>query len=102
MLEITPAESSKKYEITADYTIIANGSSPRRIQRAPFDNECVFGSATILDIKHLPKKVTIVGAGVIGCEYASIFSRLGLRVNLIARDRNLLPFVDRQIAENLM
>jgi len=102
MLEITPADSSEKYEITADYTIIATGSSPRRPKWAPFDNECVFDSDTILDIKHLPKKVTIIGAGVIGCEYASMFSKIGIRVNLIARDRNILPFVDRQIAENLM
>ena len=102
MLEITPADGSEKYEITADYTIIATGSSPRRPKWAPFDNECVFDSDTILDIKHLPKKVTIIGAGVIGCEYASIFSKIGIRVNLIARDRNVLPFVDRQIAENLM
>ena len=102
MLEITPADGSEKYEITADYTIIATGSSPRKPKWAPFDNECVFDSDTILDIKHLPKKVTIIGAGVIGCEYASIFSKIGIRVNLIARDRNILPFVDRQIAENLM
>ena len=102
MLEITPADGSEKYEITADYTIIATGSSPRKPKWAPFDNECVFDSDTILDIKHLPKKVTIIGAGVIGCEYASIFSKMGIRVNLIARDRNVLPFVDRQIAENLM
>ena len=102
LLEITPADSSEKYEITADYTIIATGSSPRRPKWAPFDNECVFDSDSILDIKHLPKKVTIIGAGVIGCEYASIFSKIGIRVNLIARDRNILPFVDRQIAENLM
>ncbi|SVA07336.1 uncharacterized protein METZ01_LOCUS60190, partial [marine metagenome] len=102
MLEITPADGSEKYEITADYTIIATGSSPRKPKWAPFDNECVFDSDTILDIKHLPKKVTIIGAGVIGCEYASIFSKIGIRVNLIARDRNVLPFVDRQIAENLM
>ena len=47
-------------------------------------------------------EVTIIGAGVIGCEYASIFSKMGIRVNLIARDRNVLPFIDRQIAENLM
>jgi NAD(P) transhydrogenase len=102
ILEITPADSSEKYDITADYTIIATGSSPRRPKWAPFDNECVFDSDSILDIKHLPKKVTIIGAGVIGCEYASIFSKIGIRVNLIARDRNILPFVDRQIAENLM
>ncbi len=56
----------------------------------------------LLEIKHLPKKVTIIGAGVIGCEYASIFSKMGIRVNLIARNRNILPFVDCQIVENLM
>ena len=72
-LEITPADSSEKYEITADYTIIATGSSPRRPKWAPFDNECVFDSDTILDIKHLPKKVTIIGAGVIGCVYSLYF-----------------------------
>ena len=102
ILEITPADRNEKYNISADYTIIATGSSPIRPKWAPFDNESVFDSDSILDIKHLPKKVTIIGAGVIGCEYASIFSKIGIRVNLIARDRNILPFVDRQIAENLM
>ena len=101
-LEITPTDTSEKFEITADYTIIATGSSPRRPKWAPFDNELVFDSYTILDIKHLPKKVTIIGAGVIGSEYVSIFSKIGIRVNLIARDGNILPFVDRQIAGNLM
>ncbi len=102
ILEITPTDQSEIFEITGDYFIVATGSSPRRPSWVPFDNECVFDSDTILNIKHLPKKVTIIGAGVIGCEYASIFSKMGIRVNLIARDRNVLPFVDRQIAENLM
>ena len=101
-LKITPDDSSEVFEITANYFIIATGSSPRRPKWAPFDNECVFDSDTILNIKHLPKKVTIIGAGVIGCEYASIFSKMGIRVNLIARDRNVLPFIDRQIAENFL
>ena len=101
-LEINPEDGSEKYEITTDHTIIATGSSPRRPKWAPFDNECIFDSDTILDIKHLPKKVTIIGAGVIGCEYASIFSKMGIRVNLIARNRNILPFVDNQIVQNLM
>ena len=56
VLEITPADSSGKYEITTEYMIIATGLSPRRPKWAPFDNECVFDSDTILDIKHLPKK----------------------------------------------
>ncbi len=102
ILEITPREGKEILEISADYFVVATGSSPLRPNWAPFDNECVFDSDSILEIKHLPKKVTIIGAGVIGCEYASIFSKMGIRVNLIARNRNVLPFVDRQIAENLM
>ena len=47
MLEITPADGSEKYEITADYTIIATGSSPRKPKWAPFDNECVFDLSLI-------------------------------------------------------
>ena len=101
-IELIPTYSKDIQEISADYFVIATGSSPLRPKWAPFDNECVFDSDTILEIKHLPKKVTIIGAGVIGCEYASIFSKMGIRVNLIARNRNVLPFVDRQIAENLM
>ena len=101
-IEIIPTDQSESFEIIGDYFVIATGSSPRRPSWVPFDNECVFDSDTILNIKHLPKKVTIIGAGVIGCEYASIFSKMGIRVNLIARDRHVLPFLDRQIAENLM
>ena len=102
ILEIISKNQSETIEISGDYFVIATGSSPRRPSWVPFDNECVFDSDTILNIKHLPQKVTIIGAGVIGCEYASIFSKMGIRVNLIARDRNVLPFLDRQIAENLM
>ena len=101
-IELITSDTNDSLEISADYFVIATGSSPLRPKWAPFDNECVFDSDTILEIKHLPKKVTIIGAGVIGCEYASIFSKMGIRVNLIARNRNVLPFLDRQIAENLM
>ena len=65
ILEITPTDQSEIFEITGDYFIVATGSSPRRPSWVPFDNECVFDSDTILNIKHLPKKVTIIGAGVI-------------------------------------
>lgn len=102
-LEIQPSNPEiEPYRVTADCTMIATGSSPRQTDWAKLDNECVFDSDTILKIEKLPKKITIIGAGVIGCEYACIFAKLGIRVNLIARDRNILPFVDREIAEALV
>jgi len=95
-------EAEETLSIEAQYTIVATGSSPVRPGWTPFDSECVFDSDTILSIKKLPKKITIIGAGVIGCEYACIFAKMGIRVNLIARDRNILPFLDREITEALV
>ena len=102
LLEITPDEGEDAYQISMDYVVIATGSTPRRPEWAPFDHECVFDSDTILEINQLPRKITIIGAGVIGCEYACIFAKMGIRVNLIARDRDILPFLDREISENLV
>ena len=102
-LQIQPAHPDQDpYRVTADYMIVATGSSPRKADWAQLDNECVFDSDTILNIEKLPKKITIIGAGVIGCEYACIFAKLGIRVNLIARDRHVMPFLDREIAEALV
>lgn len=83
------------------FAVIATGSRPHRPEWVQFDDEAVFDSDTILRIRRVPAKLTIVGAGVIGCEYACIFSKLGIRVNLIAKDHDVLPFLDREIAESL-
>ena len=88
-------------EIETDYAVIATGSRPYRPEFIPFDEVNIFDSDTILDIPHLPKKMTIIGAGVIGSEYACIFAKLGIRVNLIARDREILSFLDKEISESL-
>jgi NAD(P) transhydrogenase len=102
-LQVTPNDASKDpYLIEAESTIISTGSSPRKFDWMELDNDCVFDSDTILNIEKLPKKMTIIGAGVIGCEYACIFAKMGIRVNLLARDRNILPFLDREIAEALV
>ena len=52
-------------------------------------------------MQYIPKKLAIIGAGVIGCEYACIFAKLGVRVNLIARDYSILKFLDHEIADRL-
>lgn len=102
-IEVRPegAPDAAPVRIEAQHTVIATGSRPYRPDWVEFDDENVFDSDSILRIQRLPAKLTIIGAGVIGCEYASIFSYLGIRVNLIAKDRDVLPFLDREIAESL-
>ena len=81
--------------------VIATGSRPYRPANVDFNHPRVFDSDTILNLKETPKKIVIIGAGVIGCEYASIFSGLGVRVELIdGRDR-LLTFLDHEISAAL-
>ena len=65
------------------------------------DGNCVFSSDDILQLKDLPASLAVIGAGVIGCEYASIFAALGVRVTIIEKTPRLLPFVDAEIIEAL-
>jgi NAD(P) transhydrogenase len=85
--------------VTADHVMIAVGTRPARPSGVAFDERRVIDSDGILRLEEaVPKTMTVVGAGVIGVEYASMFAAMGTRVTLVdARDR-LLPFVDREIA----
>jgi len=88
-------------EITGKDIMIACGSRPYHPADVNFNHPRVYDSDTILDMKHNPKKLIIFGAGVIGCEYASIFSSLGSKVELVnGRDR-LLEFLDDEISDAL-
>jgi NAD(P) transhydrogenase len=86
---------------TADRIVIAVGAEPMRPSVIPFDDERVFDSSTILGLSRLPKRMLIVGAGVIGVEYACIFAHLGVSVEMTDRRRELLGFVDRELAAAL-
>jgi len=87
--------------VTSEYFLIATGSKPFQPSNIPFDDEDVDDSDTILMIDRLPKTLIILGGGVIGCEYATMFAAMGVRVTLIdGRDR-LLPFLDFEIGERL-
>lgn len=88
--------------IYGDYIIIATGSSPTHPANIPFDNKKVHDSDTILDIKHFPSSIAILGAGVIGLEYATIFSTMGVKVYLINRGDKILTFVDQQLVKSLV
>lgn len=88
-------------ELTAEIILIATGSSPHRPLEVPFDDQVIYDSDSILRMSHIPKTMAVVGGGVIGCEYASIFTALGVQVTLVESRARLLPFVDAEIAGRL-
>ncbi len=88
-------------EHTADYVVIGVGTEPARPADIPFDSDSIIDSDGLLLLKRLPKSLTIVGAGVIGCEYACILATLGIPVVLVEKRPRLLEFVDSEIIESL-
>ncbi|HEY4832649.1 MAG TPA: FAD-dependent oxidoreductase, partial [Waddliaceae bacterium] len=87
--------------LKGDYIIIATGSYPFHPPNIPFDHNRVHDSDSILDIKRFPKTLAVLGAGVIGCEYATIFSTMGTKVFLINRTDKILSFIDQEIVQHL-
>ncbi|MBN7798057.1 Si-specific NAD(P)(+) transhydrogenase [Parahaliea mediterranea] len=85
-------------KVTGRDIVIATGSRPYQPADVDFSHPRVYDSDTILDLKHTPRKILIYGAGVIGCEYASIFSGLGVKVELINSFDYLLAFLDDEIS----
>ena len=89
-------------ELEADIILIATGSSPFHPPDIPFDGQLIFDSDTILRMEFIPKTLAVVGGGVIGCEYASVFATLGVQVTLIEGRDQILPFVDQEIVARLI
>jgi len=79
---------------TSDYFVIATGSRPYHPADIDFTHPRILDSDTVLKLKDNPRSLTIYGAGVIGCEYASIFRGLRIKVNLINTRDKLLAFLD--------
>lgn len=100
-LEITAADGSTR-RITAAVVLIATGSSPARPVDIPFQDPSIDDSDEILHLDTLPQRLIVLGAGVIGCEYACMFAALGTRVTLVEGRAEVLPFVDREIADLLL
>jgi NAD(P) transhydrogenase len=88
--------------MSADNVVIAVGTASTRDPDVPFDGHHVLTSEDILGLRQLPRTLAVVGAGVIGTEYASIFAALGVRVTLIDKRPRLLPFVDGELMEALL
>ncbi|MFC1849958.1 Si-specific NAD(P)(+) transhydrogenase [candidate division CSSED10-310 bacterium] len=87
--------------LKADAFIIATGSNPYHPPDVDFSHPRILDSDTILNLDQTPKSMTIYGAGVIGCEYASLFRNLGLKLNLINTREKLLAFLDDEIIDAL-
>ena len=87
--------------LTGEIILISTGSKPNRPAEISFDDVHTFDSDTFLQMDRIPKSLAVIGGGVIGCEYASIFMALGVNVTLVdGRDR-LLPFLDAEISDRL-
>jgi NAD(P) transhydrogenase len=88
-------------KLVAKHIIIATGSRPYRPADIDFHHPRIYDSDTILSLSHTPRKLIVYGAGVIGCEYASIFSGLGVLVELVDNRGQLLSFLDSEISQAL-
>lgn len=98
LVEISVFE--KKELIEADYIILATGSTPRKLPEIPIDETHIFTSDGLDSLEEFPKSIVIVGAGVIGCEFATIFSNFGqTKVHLIDKGDRILPFEDEDVVK---
>ena len=86
----------------ADFFLIATGSRPAQVDFVPFGEPGIHLSDSILEMERLPRTLTVVGAGVIGTEYASIFQALGVKVTLIDGRPRVLGFLDVEIHDRLL
>ena len=96
--QVEVSSGSKTSIIAADYIILAVGSSPVPIPVAEVDNEIILDNAGALDINQVPKKLGVIGAGVIGLELGSVWNRLGSDVTILEAVDTFLPTVDKQLA----
>jgi len=100
-LVIEDPTRDENVNIRARYVVIATGTKPVRPAGVKFDEERVLDSDGILDLKSLPQSMVVVGAGVIGIEYASMFAALGTKVTVIEKRPTMLDFCDSEIIESL-
>ena len=93
--------NGKEIQVGGKFIIIATGSRPRMPAEIPFDHEVIFDSTSILNMKTIPRSMLILGGGVIGSEYATIFAALGVKVTLLDTGARLLKFLDHEISDYL-
>ena len=100
-VSINQVDRRGQMDLSAANVVIATGTTCTMDPHIPFDGQRVFTSDDILTLDRLPRTLAVVGAGVIGLEYASIFAALGVRVTIIDKRAHLLPFIDGEIMDTL-
>lgn len=97
--EVLISSKDKEESIYAEHILLATGSRPRKLPEIPIDEEVIVTSDGIECFTHFPESLVILGAGVIGCEWATIFSNFGCtKVYIIDKADRILPFEDRDIS----
>jgi NAD(P) transhydrogenase len=99
-IQVTTEDGVSVY--TAERVLIAVGTRPYRPKHIGFDGEHIVDSDEILEITRIPRQLVVVGASVIGIEYASIFSALDVKVTVVEPMPSLLPFIDRELADEFI
>jgi len=100
-VEVTLLDGTKR-SLSSRFFVIAAGSSPRTPDNVPVDHEHVLDSDSLLSLSYLPESLVVLGAGVIACEYASIFAALGVKVTIIDKGERPLGFVDQELVEHFV
>ena len=95
-------ETGEHSEASFTHALIAVGTRPYRPSDVPFDRTRIFDSDEMLELNRLPRTLTVIGGGVIGVEYATIFSALDVPVTLVEPRNSILDFVDREIVDDLI
>jgi dihydrolipoamide dehydrogenase len=85
----------------SQYLILATGSQPKELPFLKFDGEKILSSTDILDMKELPESLVVIGGGVIGCEFASIYNQMGVKTHVIEFLPNLIATEDNEISKRL-
>ncbi|MFD0854058.1 FAD-dependent oxidoreductase, partial [Actinomadura adrarensis] len=93
--------ADREQKFTADKIVIATGTRPARPDSVEFDDRTVIDSDGIINLDRIPETMVVVGAGVIGIEYASMFAALGTKVTVVERRERMLEFCDLEIVEAL-
>jgi len=98
-IEVSDVLGAKR-RVSARFFVIATGSSPRTPDEVPVDHEHILDSDSLLSVSYLPGSLTVLGSGVIACEYASIFAALGSQVTIVDRSPRPLAFLDPEISDH--
>ncbi len=85
--------------VDAEHIVIATGSRPRRPKEMQIDDHVIVDSDSLLQLDTIPRSLAVLGSGVIGCEYATIFAALGTRITIVDRREKLLRFLDHDILD---